>query len=61
MMKRFRKELSYRLAKLINPLNIQPVVIVRGLKKQLVAALTNFVGCFFSLLSYFFFLILGAE
>ena len=45
----------------MNPLNIQPVVVVRGLKWQLVAALTNFVGCFFSLLSYFFFLILGAE
>ena len=42
------------------PLNIQPVVVVRGLKRQLVAALTNFVGCFFSL-SYFFFPILGAE
>ena len=30
------------------PLNIQPVVVVRGLKRQQVAALTNFVGCFFS-------------
>ena len=30
------------------PLNIQPVVVVRGLKRQQVAALTNIVGCFFS-------------
>ena len=30
------------------PLNIQPVVVVRGLKRQQVVALTNFVGCFFS-------------
>ena len=37
------------------PLNIQPVVVVRGLKRQQVAALTNFVGCFFFLaLSSFF-------
>ena len=28
------------------PLNIQPVVIVRGLKRKQAAALTNFVGCF---------------
>ena len=42
------------------PPNIQPVVVVRGLKRQQVAALTNFVGFFFSL-SYFFFLFLGAE
>ena len=32
------------------PFNIQPVVVVRGLKRQQVAALTNFVGCFFFLL-----------
>ena len=32
----------------LNPLNIQPVVVVRGLKRQQVAALTNLVGCFFS-------------
>ena len=37
------------------PLNIQPVVVVRGLKRQRVAALTNFVGCFFSLLLLSFF------
>ena len=44
------------------PLNIQPIVVVRGLKRQQVAALTNFVGCFFFLaLSYFFFLSFGAE
>ena len=42
------------------PLNIQPVVVVRGLKRQQVAALTNFVGCFFLALSYFFFSF-GAE
>ena len=40
---------------IVSPLNIQPVVVVRGLKRQQVAALTNFVGCFFSLylLSFF--------
>ena len=37
------------------PLNIQPVVVVRGLKRQQDAALTNFVGCFFFLVSHFFF------
>ena len=37
------------------PFNIQPVVVVRGFKRQQVAALTNFVGCFFSLVSSFFF------
>ena len=45
----------------MGPLNIQPVVVVRGLKRQQVAALTNFVGCFFLALSYFFFLSFGAE
>ena len=35
------------------PLNIQPVVVVRGLKRQQAAALTNFVGCFLLALSYF--------
>ena len=43
------------------PLNIQPVVVVRGFKRQQVAALTNFVGCFLLTLSYFFFLSFGAE
>ena len=33
----------------LDPLNIQPVFVVRGLKRQQVAALINFVGCFFSL------------
>ena len=37
-------------------LNIQPVVIVRGLKRQQADALTNFVGCFLLALFYFFFL-----
>ena len=41
------------------PLNFQPVVILRGLKRQQVAALTNFVGCFFSC-SVFFFLALSS-
>ena len=41
---------------LLPPLNIQPVVVVRGLKRQQVAALTNFVGCFFSLLFLFYLL-----
>ena len=40
------------------PLNIQPVVIVRGLKRQQAAALTNFVGCFLLVLSNLFFLLL---
>ena len=40
---------EYCLSYCYYPLNIQPVVVVRGLKKQQVAALTNFVGCFFSL------------
>ena len=39
------------------PLNIQPVVVVRGLKRQQASALTNFVGCFLPALSYFFFLL----
>ena len=38
-----------------HPLNIQPVVVVRGLKRQQAAALTNFVGCFLLALFYFFF------
>ena len=38
------------------PLNIQPVDVVRGLKRQQTAASTNFVGCFLLVLSYFFFL-----
>ena len=38
------------------PFNIQPVVVVRGLKRLQAAALTNFVGCFLLALSYFFFL-----
>ena len=37
------------------PLNIQPIVVVRGLKRQLAAASTNFVGCFLLALFYFFF------
>ena len=37
-------------------LNIQPVVVVRGLKRQQAASLTNFVGCLLLALSYFFFL-----
>ena len=41
---------------LVGPANIQPVVVVRGLKRQQAAALTNFVGCFLLVLSNFFFL-----
>ena len=37
------------------PLNILPVVVVRGLKRQQSAASTNFVGCFLLVLFYFFF------
>ena len=40
------------------PLNIQPVDVVRGLKRQYAAASTNFVGCFLLALSYFFFSLL---
>ena len=40
----------------LDPLSIQPVVVVRGLKRQQAAALTNYVGCFLLTLSYFFFL-----
>ena len=36
-----------------SPRNIQPVVVVMGLKRQQAAALTNFVGCFLLALSYF--------
>ena len=50
---------TYPLPPLLGPLNIQPVVVVRGLKRQQVAAFTNFVGCFSC--SVFFFLSLGAE
>ena len=48
---------------LLSPLNIQPVVVVRGLWRQQAAALTNFVGCFLLALFYFFFslLLLSAE
>ena len=38
------KELSVVGVEVPTPLNIQPVVVVRGLKRQ--QALTNFVGCF---------------
>ena len=37
------------------PLNIQPVVVLRGLKRQQAAALTNFVECFLLALSFSFF------
>ena len=40
----------------LTPLNIQPVVVVRGLKRRHDAALTNFVGCFFLLCLISFFL-----
>ena len=40
------------------PFNIQPVVVVRGLKRQQAAALTNFVGCFLLALSFPFSLLL---
>ena len=40
---------------LLVTLNIQPVVVVRGLKRQQAAALPNFVGCFLLPLLYFFF------
>ena len=39
---------SWRPVIALTPLHIQPVVVVRGLKRQQVATLTNFVGCFFS-------------
>ena len=38
-----------------SPLNIQPVDVVRGLKRQQTAASTNFVGCFLLALSFSFF------
>ena len=41
---------------MLAPFNIQPVVVVKGLKRQQGAALTNFVGCFLLALSYFFYL-----
>ena len=37
-----------------DPLDIQPVVVVRGLKRQQAAALTNSVGCFFLFYHFFF-------
>ena len=37
------------------PLNIQPVVVMRGLKRQQAAASTNFVGCFLLVLFSLFF------
>ena len=40
------------------PLNIQPVVVVRGLERQQASALTNFVGCFLLALSFLFSLLL---
>ena len=39
----------------VTPINIQPVVVMRGLKRQQGAALTNFVGCFFLLYLISFF------
>ena len=43
------------------PLNIQPVVVVRGLTRQQTAALTNFVGCFLlALILFLFSLLLSA-
>ena len=38
-----------------HPLNIQPVVVLRGLQRQQAAALTNYVGCFLLALFCFFF------
>ena len=38
----------------MTPLNIQPVDVVRGLKRQQTAASTNFVGCFLLTLIPFF-------
>ena len=43
---------------LLFPLNIQPVVVMRGLKRQQAAASTNFVGCFLLILFNFFFSLL---
>ena len=42
----------------MHPLNIQPVVVVRGLKRHQAAALTNFVGCFLLALVSFLFSLL---
>ena len=42
------------------PLNIQPIVVVSGLKRQQTAALTNFVGGFLLALSSFSLLLLSA-
>ena len=43
------------------PLYIQPIVVVKGFKRQQAAALTNFVGCFLlTLINSFFSLLLSA-
>ena len=53
-----RRGIRWRQARihLMTPLNIQPVVVVRGLKRQQDAALTNFVRCFFLFYFISFFL-----
>ena len=40
--------------------NIQPVAVIRGLKRQQAAALTNYVECFLLALSFLFSLLLSA-
>ena len=40
-------------------LNIQPIVVVRGVKRQQTAALTNFVGLFLLTVISFFSLLLS--
>ena len=45
---------------MVDPLNIQPIVIVRGIKRQQAVALTNFVGCFLLALLFLFSLLLFA-
>ena len=40
------------------PLSIQPIDIMRGLKRQQASSSSNFVGCLLLALSYFFFLFL---
>ena len=42
----------------MDPLNIQPIVVLRGLKRHQADALTNFVGCFLLALSFPFYLLL---
>ena len=42
------------------PFNIQPIIVVKGIKGQQAAALTNFVGYFLLALSYFSLLLLSA-